>query len=236
LLALFGAACPDPKARLEEFEDRVVDASLFDAKEGTLEDITGEFYVGFEPQPLMGFIYLFIWKIEMTMNPEQGTATIKLTSQSLDFETREIAKAVDGTVPDPIVLENIPVSASGQFVIPFDDALIPGRGNPFSQGDVILDLFADSVIESEDVFCGVADENSAAITPPLPLAGSTFGATRIEPGTIGAALPAMPPIWKCPEGGTVDAGVDGGTVDAGPIDAGPIDAAPIDASIDASTP
>jgi hypothetical protein len=58
----------------------------------------------------------------------------------------------------------------------------------------------------------------------LSLDGSTFGALRIVPGTIGAALPD--PVVVCPAPVDVDAGVpDAGTPDGGsPVDASPPDA------------
>jgi hypothetical protein len=234
---LLSAGCPDPKSRLDDFEDRVVDAGedipdeMPDARpiEGGLPDITGEFYVGFrstlasEPDKT----FRFIWKTVLTKNPN-GTGTLELTSTAIK---------VDGTalVPPAIVLAAMQVSAGGEFKAIFDHATIPGAANPVSGGNVVLSMFGQSTIQSEDFFCGVAVEGSQVFSPILfDLQGSTFAAKRVAPGTIGAALPEFE--VECREVIMIDAGVPdgGGNADGGVVDAGSADAP--SSLIDAGTP
>jgi hypothetical protein len=76
--------------------------------------------------------------------------------------------------------------------------MVTGMANPITGGDIVATLTIEGAIQSEDLWCGTVD--GMATSPiSLPLAGSTFAATRIE-ATDAASLPTEV-VYACPAGG-----------------------------------
>jgi hypothetical protein len=206
------AGCPDPAARFDDFISRVPDAKVEEPEPDAppleeLPDVSGEFLVGVAPVVAPDATLRFISTNVMTMNGD-GTATLDISLQPL---------RVNNGMPvgDPVALNDVPVSTSGTFTASFDDIFVEGEANPLTGSDIVADVILIGTIRNQDLYCGEVD---GMVKQPsqLPLDGSTFGAIRVAPGTVGPDLPA--PVVECPPLVTTDAGVpDGG---GSPADAG----------------
>lgn len=196
------AACPDPGGTFDKFRDRVIDGSTTDLPSGMLEDISGDFLMGFAviispTQPLK-----FQATNQLTMNTD-GTGTLDITLQPLDITT-------SAPVGDALVSNDVPVNSAGQFTITLTQANIPGEANPITGNDIVGDFEIVGTIRSVDLACGLVNGNVTAPTM-LPVDGSTFAMVRIPAGG------PLPPLQTaCP--------VE--MPDAGPPDASQPDAAP----------
>lgn len=221
---LLSGACVDPKKRFDEFGGRVVDASpRADAPPQQIQDITGQFLLAIDPKPINPGKYVR-YIADATLQEENGDFTVNIELRPIDFETLQL-------VPDvaPNTWTGVAIDATtATFTLPLVDAVIPGRANAIIPGlDVSVNGELSGATRSADFWCGgVAGQTNLG----TQLDGSTFGAQRITPGTIGDALP--PPIGECDANpGEVDAGVpDAAPPDASPPDASPPDASPPDAS------
>jgi hypothetical protein len=189
-------------------------------------DISGQFLMTIVPVPIDADANIY-YIADVTMTQNSGDIRVDMEMRALDFETLQL---VDPDSPD--VWEGIPVNGStGELDIELAGIVIPGRGNSAIPGlPVAVTGNIHTVIQSADSWCG---DVTGTTQFGSSLDGSTMGAIRIEPGTLGLDLPA--PLRACPGSGDVDAGVpDAGPADAAPADAAPADAAPVDAAPPAS--
>ncbi len=87
------------------------------------------------------------------------------------------------------------IGASGAFELMYLNVVVPGDANPITGSTLTLDMTLDGQFTSSDFYCGTV---SGSIKEPtvLDLAGSTFAAVRVEPGTVGQDLPT--PVASCP--------------------------------------
>lgn len=205
------AGCPDPKGQLDDFSNRVIDASPTDLPDGAtfdeLPDITGSFYITLEPSFAAGSFLSFIWDNTLTIAQDQ-TGTLALVHQALTFDTRVLVGPVTNK-------SAIPVSNAGQFVVQFTDLLVVGEANPITMSEITATFSMAVTIVDENGFCGVLTEG--VTSSGIDLAGSKFVGRRVAAGTSGDALPD--PTSDC-------ATIEPTTIDAGPveIDAGLPDA------------
>jgi len=207
--------CPDPDGRFDDFEDRVPDAAVVETIDAMpldmLPDVTGQFYVAFNPSVAPDLVIHFIVDYTLTKNGD-GTGTIDMSTTALDAMTRM-------PVGPTSMLNDIAVSTAGEFAPTYDNLLLPATANPLTGAELLLDLNLSAKILDADSTCGVAGAGSTVVVPAVPLVGSTFGGQRITPGTLGAALPV--PITHCPTEMP-----DGGLPDAAPSPDAGADAAP----------
>jgi len=187
------AACPDPGARFDEFEDRVPDAGSFTMPDAPpldeLPDVTGSWYVTYAPSPAPDSTIHFIYDMQLTNNGD-GTGMLSITSTALDHATRLKAG-------DPVTISSVPVNKSGEFPPTFHDLILPGVANPLTGNQLELEMVLSAVIKDADFWCGTALDGSTVVVPPVGLAGTTFPARRIHPGNVGDMPPA--PVYSCPE-------------------------------------
>jgi len=198
-LALLGlsalVACVDPKNRFDGFNERVVDAGQVVPRDGGggLFDIDGEFLLAIAPGFSPDTPLRFVATADITI--DGSSATLNLSFQPLAFDTCDEGNG-GNEVGDPLDSSDLPVDVAGFFQLTHDGASVDALANPISCTVIVADLVLDGVIQSEDLFCGSV---SGMVKQPImtSLDGSTFGATRIEPGTRGDAnLPE--PVKACP--------------------------------------
>jgi hypothetical protein len=213
VLTLVSTGCVDAKQSFDDFAARVVDARPpIDASDSVecptldeIPDISGEFLLSSRPNLPEDRIIKFVATNVMTRNAD-GTATLNISAVAL--KTANLTE-----VGDPIVADGVEIRACA-FTAPLVGT-IPGAANPVIPGNnaPINGMLLGQTL-SEDLWCG----DLAGQAGSLPLAGSTFAAIRIVPGTRGEDLPEA--VFKCPETDpVVDAGVDA-TPDAA-LDAAP---------------
>jgi hypothetical protein len=218
-MALISAACTDTKARFTDFENAAFDAGVVDALPDApardLPDPTGTYYVTFVTQgvePDEATVVNLLWSFTAVKDANNQPVSVTMVTQTLT--TIPNGRVKIGT---PITKPDLPVSPGGEIEVTFNDFLLEGMAN-FSQMNIILDMKMSITLKTADAFCGIVTEGMVQGAQPLPLAGSSFVGVRVEPDTVGDALPA--PINACPNFDTPDAGVpDGGTPDAGAHDA-----------------
>ncbi len=81
--------------------------------------------------------------------------------------------------------------------MPFGSQMVAANANPITGTDIGVDLTLHGVTRSPDRLCGgVTGTLTPEASSALDLAGSTWAAIRIPPGTVGTALPA--PDATCP--------------------------------------
>jgi hypothetical protein len=226
-------ACADAKGRFDDFGNRVIDAGTGGAIDARrvdgVPDINGQFLMTIVPVPISpdsNISYI----ADVVMTDADGEIRLDVELRALDFRTME---PVNPDAPD--VWEGVLVNRNtAEFDLPLEGTTIPGRANSAVPGlAVTVTGNIHAVILSRDVWCGTLTGRTQLGSS---LNGSTVGAIRIEPGTLGEDLP--PPVRECPAVDEVDAGVpDAGIIaDAAPDDAAPDDAAPDDAAPDDAAP
>ncbi len=189
VLSILLTGCVDPAKSLADFEDRVPDAAPASTQGGPLtgdHDITGEFLVGLAASLSPQNPFRFIANVQYDIAGNAGTIT-SITFAPLDKDTGEV-------VPPPAGEVLIAANISNTFDLPLSGS-IPGEANDVSGSDIVMDALAIGDIISADVFCGTVT-GQAMTTIEIDLAGSTFAAQRITPGTRGDALPAVTTV--CP--------------------------------------
>jgi hypothetical protein len=233
-LSLVG--CVDTHGALEEFTGRVVDASEavpIDAPPlDVLPDVTGQFLLGLSPAFAPEAVVRFIVDAELTMNDDDETGTLTMSLQPITVPEDPEDPPGGNPIGPPLIADGVVegtdaggvpiiVGANGLFQAAIGGE-VDGDANPASGSDLVFTAIMYGQLRTEDIWCGAVD---GQVTQPamLPIDGSTFGAIRIVPGTIGDDnLPAV--TITCPAGPSGDAGVDGGPDDAGVGDAPPADA------------
>ncbi|HUS63970.1 MAG TPA: hypothetical protein VMZ28_05465 [Kofleriaceae bacterium] len=204
-LALLGAAllagCVDPGKRFDDFDRRVIDAGAAGPQcDGALRDINGEFLIALSPGFSPDDVLQFIATVDMTTDGDTATAAFSfqpLVAMECDPDNyRE-------TVGDPLEVDDVEIGSDGAFAFTFDGAQVAGQANEVSCGAILADITLTGIIRSPDEWCG---DGSGMVMAPTPanLEGSTFGAIRIDPGTVGDDLPAPQPA--CAACGEPDAG------------------------------
>jgi len=210
------AGCPSPKpdGKFDDFLDRT-EEEREDAMNvkmdqgGALADINGTFLLALAsflspPTPLQYFT-----TVTFEENPDGSGGTMSLMLQPLSLDPGQTTTPRQ-PVGEVLEIVDVPVSADGAFTIDVMEMIeIPGEANPITGSPIVVDrLILDGSIQSEDVFCGIADGH---VLSPLdtPLTGSTFAAERVP------AIDMLPleVLGACPMGGADTGGTDGGTGD-----------------------
>lgn len=210
--------CVDSKSRFDEFGERVIDAGNNGAVDARrvdgVPDITGQFLLTIVPVPInpdSNISYI----ADVVMNQDGDAISLDLEMRALNFRTME---PVNPDAPD--VWNAVEVNKNtAEFALELAGTTIPGSANSAVPGLAVMVTGGMALtIQTPEVWCGTLTGRTQLGTS---LNGSTIGAIRIEPGTLGDALPD--PVRACPSTGEVDAGVP----DATPADAAPEpDAAP----------
>jgi hypothetical protein len=200
LCLAFTAACATPDERLNDFNDRVIDANTdrVDAEVlTTIPDVSGRFLFALDPAPTPGSYFPFLATVEL-IDGTTDEPKISVVLQPLTVNGRD-------EVGDPIntVTSPVPVALTGEFTLEYDDALIPAQTNASSGTEIMADMVLDGIIRSEDEFCGLA--NGMVVSPfTLSLNNSTFGTVRLADGQSPADVEIS---GRCPADSTPDAGV-----------------------------
>jgi len=205
-LAVGGAllACPNPQERFDEFVDRVPDAGGNNQDGGCANpivpgDVNGHFLFGLQDSAFGAFVFRFLADVTFTPVAEGGTLNITLTP--LNAMTGELIPGA-ATIP----LSAAVVGRCADFTSTKAMLFIPREASVSAEatlGNVRIEGF----IRGADLLCGRV---SGTVISPTGIPnledgdGTTFGSTRIAPGTIGGALPAA--ITRCPAQ-TNDAGL-----------------------------
>ena len=198
--------CVDPGKRFDDFNERVIDAGPAGPScEGALQDINGEFLVTLAPGFFPDRLLQFIATVELTTGAGTGTADFSFQPIYAEICAENMGEPeMTGTpVGDPLEATGVEIDGAGAYEFMFDEAQVDGRANAVSCGAILADITLTGIIQSPDVWCG---EASGMVKAPTPanLEGSTFGAIRIEEGTVGEDLPDPQPV--CPACGEPDAG------------------------------
>jgi hypothetical protein len=181
------AGCVDPAARFDEFAARIPDAPAMavcvDAPQLTsIPDISGE------------FLYSILTALSST--PLQSIATVVVTSPNPPTATisvRFLATA-DRTLTGAATMPyNVTVDSVGAFTVTIPQLLVPAAANIFMADLSVTNIVLNGNIRSADLFCGTL---ASGTTLGQNLAGSTFGAIRVQAGQQGTALPD--PVTSCP--------------------------------------
>lgn len=184
------AGCVDPGKRFDDFDRRVIDAGAGGAQcDGALRDISGDFLIALSPGFSPDDILQFIATVEMTTDGDTGTASFSfqpLVANECDPDNYR------QTVGTPLEVEDVEIDGSGAFSFTFDNAQVAGDANEVSCGAILADITLTGIVRSPDEWCG---DGSGMVMAPTPanLEGSTFGAIRVDPGTVGDDLPDPQP-------------------------------------------
>ena len=176
---------------------------------GALVDISGTFLFAIAPSlsPTTPLQFIATNTMEIEADGSSGTFDMVLQPLSLNVgSTTEPREPVGNTIE----IRGIMVDGGGVFVVETlgGPVMVTGEANPITGSDIVAEISLLGAIQDEDVYCGTA---GGQVTSPLvaDLAGSTFGAQRIE-DTAAASLP--PPLTECPEGtGPAPGDTDGDT-------------------------
>lgn len=159
---------------------------------GDPADIAGSFLLSIQT-PLGGPLRL-IADVEYTAAGEGGTADF--TFQPI-VATNCDEKTGGQPAGDPVTVTGVTINADGTFELALDDVTVDGSANAIiCDAEIQADLVVTGGVNDADLNCGTI---SGMVTAPVmaPLDGSTFGAVRVEPGTVGDAnLPT--PVIECP--------------------------------------
>jgi len=184
------AGCPNPNSEFDEFVQRQamqdLSVNMPDQGPSKIFDVTGHFLLAVSTTLSPGMPLQFVSDVTLTKTGD--TATISIQAQALRVDTR----TPTGNI---ITVAAQPVAADGTFSLPFGSTMVSGDANPITGSDIVADLTLKGVTRSTNRLCG--NITGMVLMPiALDLAGSTWGAIRIAPGTIGSALPA--PDATCP--------------------------------------
>lgn len=192
-LAIALGGCVDAHSRFDEFTERVVDAQTnrIDGSGGLFE-IDGEFLLSITPSISPNSTLRFAVTSEITIDGSSGT--LNLTFQPLASEMCDEGNG-GNEVGETIESTDLAVDEGGAFQLTEDGVMLGMQANDVTCSDITANLVLDGLIKSADQFCG--DVSGMVVTTGSNLAGSSFGAIRIEPGTRGDAnLPE--PLKACP--------------------------------------
>lgn len=222
ILGLFAwgtlTACPDPEERFEEFVDRT--ERFREPRQGpgagALADLEGRFLLSASVELSPGSPLFFDVEIETNYSEDEGCPregcllhmkVLPLVSPSVVGQVCEPPFTPAGIAigtklpdeardnPEPIEIRDIPVDEDGTFRVEFPMLAVDGCANSISGRLIVARLELESVIKSEDRFCGGL---GGELRKPLKmnLTRSTFGAERIEADP--ADLDPRPILTACP--------------------------------------
>ena len=195
-------SCVDARGRLDEFANRVIDAgatTMIDAPAvAEVADISGQFLLTLDPVPISPGKYIR-YIADVTMTQANGDISMDLELRALDFQTLELVEPVM-----PETFQDVAVNPdTGEIELALEGTRIPGAANAAVPGvEVTVTGTMRATIQSADLWCGTVSGQTNLGTS---LEGTTMGAIRIEPGTLGTDLPD--PVPACPSGESPDAGV-----------------------------
>lgn len=211
---MLGCPSPHPDEKFDAFLDRT-EEEREDAMNvkmdvgGSLEDINGTFLLALASFLSPTTPLQFFATVTFTDNGDGTGGSLDMTLQPLSLDPGSTTTPRQPT-GDLLELTDVTVSATGAFTIDIMETInVPGDANPITGSPIIVDrLILDGTIQSEDVFCGIADGH---VMSPIdsPLTGSTFAGERV------AAIDMLPleVLGGCPMGGA-DTGTDGGSGDS----------------------
>ena len=194
--------CVDPGGTFDEFSARVIDATVSDAFEGSLQDVSGRFHLGLNPLS-MGTAIEFDARVVVEFLND-GTATMSIVAQPLNCRTegRPCGVPALAAAGEVVRSEIGPVDANGAFTLVFAAAqVIDNLANPLSTNDITLESDGEQVglsgnIVDADTFCGVPNGVANVGGAKVPLNTSTFAARRIsEDEDLGELAD---PLLSCP--------------------------------------
>jgi len=169
----------------------VPDATIGDG--GTLcPDITGEFLLAVAPA--IGPTALLQFIATLAIDSSSAPATIAMALQPLCTQADQCS--LGQPVGSPYVLaESTLTAAQCDFDMIISGMLIPGGANTISGAPFIADLSMAGEVQSTNSYCGIMDGMVTVGGVSIPMDGSTFGAIRIAPGTLGSSSPT--PVASC---------------------------------------
>jgi len=201
--ALFATGCVDPKEEFGKFADRVVDAAPLSSTACPVAGffpMNGEFLLSIQT-PVGGPLRLVVTATTTETHPG-GTVDLR-------FQPLVATNCANGPGGDPAqagqpvgdelpAVSGIALGENGTFDFSQQGATTPGDANAVLCGmDILADIQFQGCTESAEFVCGQV-LGMASKPIPLPLAGSTFGAVKIETGARGDDnLPD--PVIACPE-------------------------------------
>ncbi|HTE52461.1 MAG TPA: hypothetical protein VK698_16530 [Kofleriaceae bacterium] len=107
-------------------------------------------------------------------------------------------------VGTPIAVSDAEVETDGSFAMMIPGAMITGQANPTMCFDVTVTLRFAGALRGDGLLCGTVS-GPLTLPPGQSFDGSTFGAIRVAPGTIGDdRLPD--PVTECPTSGSTPDG------------------------------
>ena len=189
-------ACISPSDRFNEFVEAVPtedSTMLLGCGDMELPDFSGEFYMVVEPNIAAGTFIEFIATVSLDLSGEEATADFSFQPLCVQGVCGDRLQMPEG---DPLVQEGVVINNECQFEVPFEDVFVEGDANPVSGSPIEGDVQVVGTVQSDEFFCGEFNGILTAPIPNLDLAGSTFGAIAIEPGTIGQDLPER--VFTCP--------------------------------------
>jgi hypothetical protein len=203
IAGLAGCPSPDPEGKFDDFLDKTEDERDEFAKMkldmgSMLADVNGTFLFAIEPSFQTGRYLQFIATTTLDIPAGGGEATMSIEFQPLSLDMGSSTEPRE-PVGDPILAEGILVSPSGSFRVESlggGPVMVTGEANPITGSDITAMIGFEGFIQSDDLYCGnVFGDVTSPV--PLALAGSTFGAVRIE-ATDPASLPTEI-TSKCPD-------------------------------------
>ena len=181
---LAACASPDTEARYNEFADATAEARLVDTNtgEGVVIDFSGTFLLSLstvvDPEKPIYF--------DTTVAVDTDAQTIDLSFQALTADVDAAGDPRDDArdpVGDAIIAEDVPYNDDGTFVAELGEVTMVGDANAVTFRDIVATLTLTGRVDSEDFFCGSV-AGDVTIPLPIPLAGSTFGAVRVDDGNF----------------------------------------------------
>jgi len=192
LIAVTVGACTDMQGRFGDFQSRVLDAGAIDWPDAEpldlIPDVTGEFLLTLSPGAAPANLIQYLAVADMTYNSD-GTATASLSLTALSLEGRL-------PVGETMVATDVLINEAGRYEATVSGTL-PASANAIGGFDMTSTTTFLGTVMATDFTCGIV---TGEVTAPVAsdIAGSTYGAYRIEVGTRGSDLPEEL-ISKCPQ-------------------------------------
>jgi hypothetical protein len=152
------------------------------------DELDGEFLLALVAIILPDSPIRFITTVDFTPT-DGGAGTAVFTFQPIIVDS--CAPGMGGLpVGDPVTTPPVDIAADGTFQIGFVDLVLPAQANPLTCEELTASsVDVDGTVQSPDLTCGTG--------LLIGTIEGTFGAIRIEPGTVGDAnLPE--PVTACP--------------------------------------
>lgn len=215
--ALAGCDNPDPEGRFNGFGDKTADrrgAPDSGSPDGGQQvDFSGSYLLSLATT-LAPTAPLYI-QADVTVDPSDFTVDFVFQPLKTDIDMGAPRADARTAVGDPIIVNDVQLTESGQFDVDLGQIEVDGSANPISGGDIVASIQLQGFVLGTNSFCGTATGDVTAPTM-LPLAGSTFGAVLIEVDDI----KLIDPVAKCTTGvgPTPDMGDMGDPGDMGTVE------------------